>query len=323
MRWYINDLSLAGQYDSHLTFESVLRELLRARSRVGALRANLYAMRSLTGRPVVRDDSFRQVLARCADRDLRTSILIWLDRAGPFIDDDRYEEPDDYFEHLGEYISDSGLGEAARRIKSGDDAATFSFSGGRACFDRSPLLIDHGLPENRLGAYSIRNFWLVDDLEASSLAQASEILTWQTMVQAARERFPRLIIPDSVYLNEKLSKEPFAAVVRDRTLTLLAHLDRYMEGRNPDGSEGPAARSIIRDFFTGDRALFSGESPSNQRDFREELTFRDPMIPSRSIFAHWHGKISYRFYRIHFEWPVPTNTDRLKVVYIGPKITKA
>jgi hypothetical protein len=95
-----------------------------------------------------------------------------------------------------------------------------------------------------------------------------------------------------------------------------------MEGREPDGAEGPRARQISDKYFLGERAAFSGESATNQRDFQTELTFKDPENTERTIFAHWHGKISRRFYRLHFEWPITKGMPRLKVLYLGPKITK-
>jgi hypothetical protein len=131
-----------------------------------------------------------------------------------------------------------------------------------------------------------------------------------------------LLIPDTVYLDKRLAREPFDAAIRDRVLVLLAYLNSYMRGRGPDGTEGDSSREIIDDYFTGDRALFSGESPTNQRTFRAELTFPDPENPGETVFAHWKGKISRRFYRLHFEWPVPKESNRLKIVYLGPKITK-
>jgi hypothetical protein len=77
-----------------------------------------------------------------------------------------------------------------------------------------------------------------------------------------------------------------------------------MKDRGHSGAEGPIARAIVENHFVGERALFTGESPTNQRAFRQELTFLDPLSPDESIFAHWHGKISHRFFRIHFEWPL-------------------
>jgi hypothetical protein len=52
------------------------------------------------------------------------------------------------------------------------------------------------------------------------------------------------------------------------------------------------------------------------------MTFPDPE-GGADIFAHFHGKISHRFFRLHFDWPVPSTATRLKVLYIGPKLTKS
>ena len=71
-----------------------------------------------------------------------------------------------------------------------------------------------------------------------------------------------------------------------------------------------------------DRALFSGESAGNQDTFRAQMTFPDPDDADKNIFAHWHGKISHRFFRLHFEWPVPAKEKHMKILYLGPKITK-
>jgi hypothetical protein len=95
-----------------------------------------------------------------------------------------------------------------------------------------------------------------------------------------------------------------------------------MAGRGADGAEGPASREIIEQFFSGGRAAFSGESETNQIRFRDEMTFSTAGPPSGSIFAHWHGKISHRVFRLHFEWPVPQRATTLQVVYLGPKLTK-
>jgi hypothetical protein len=99
-----------------------------------------------------------------------------------------------------------------------------------------------------------------------------------------------------------------------------------MESRLPDGSNSKRSQNLIRDLFTnaaGAEPLFSGESAPNQRNFKRVLTFPDPEDPTKEVFAHWHGKIKHRFFRIHFVWPVPRNAKRLKIVYLGQKLTKA
>lgn len=322
MLWYINDASLQGQFASPEAFEIVLRGLMATRKRNRRLAASLRTTRTLSSVPVTFGVTLRSVVQASPDRNLRIEVLTWLDRTGPFIDDDRLFEADDYFEYSDLDVTDGGLGEAARRLKAGESASTFSFEGGALDFASSPLMVDHGLPEERLGSFAVENIWIIEELLRAAVDDGPAVTSWKALVLTARERFPRLIIPDSVFLNSALARETFDPAIRDRTLALLSHLDSYMAGRLANGAEGPQAREIIDKFFVGERALFTGESPTNQRNFKNQLTFFDPDDPTENIFAHWHGKISRRIFRMHFEWPVPARSTKLKILYLGPKITK-
>jgi hypothetical protein len=323
MRWYLNDVSLQGQYADVRGFESQIRSLLSARARIESLRTSFFTTRTLRERAATPTATVREVIQRTSDTDFRRVVLAWLDRNGPFLEDDRLPEPDDYFEHDGADVTETGLGEAARRVKAREPVATFSLLGGAKRFDTTPIVVDHGLEGDRLGSYPVANLWTIDQLAASAIDAGGPIASWKLLVESAQARFPRLLVPNNVYQNSLLAREPFDAAIRDRVLALLGHLDRYMSDRTANGAEGPTAQAVISDFFTGDRALFSAESPSNQREFRKELTFPDPVADGQFIFAHWHGKISHRVFRLHFEWPVPTGAARLKIVYLGPKLTKS
>lgn len=322
MRWYINDASLQGQYPDVATFLALLGTLISARSQCAALKTSLYITRSFVNREVCAGRTLQAALSQAPCTDLRKVMLSWLDKTGPFVDDDRLYEPDDYFECMNIDITDTGLGEAARRVKAYKDASALSFPGGLPNFGTSLLLVRHGLSGDRLGTYEVKNIWSLDGLFAAACATPPEPTNWQQLVVSARAHFPRLQIPDSVYTNDTLAREPFDAVIRDRAWALFKHLDDYMKGRIDNRSDGPKARAVIKEFFRGDQALFSGESKTNKRDFKKELTFKDPGDPSRLIFAHWHGKIMHRHFRLHFEWPVPTGATQLMILYLGPKITK-
>jgi hypothetical protein len=322
MRWCINDASLQGQFSDVSGFESVLFKLLESRTRFDVMRTSLHVAREFSDRRVTPQLSLRELLRQARFRDMRGAVLIWLDRAGPFLEDDPQAEPDNYFEYDQLDVTYSGLGEATRRVKAGFDASTFSFVGGETDFARSPLHVDHGLAEDRLGSYAVGNFWTIEDLLNSAVSQRPQALNWRQLIEVARERFPHLVLSDDIFSNPALSKEPFDTSIRDRTLVLLGHLEEYMVGRNPDGSEGERSRAVVDRFFVGERALFSGESPTNQRDFADAMTFPDPQDAAMKIVGHWHGKINRRFFRMHFEWPVPAHASRLKILYLGPKITK-
>ncbi len=315
-------MSVQGQFAAAETFERVLSELNQARISHGPLTRNFHTDRSFAERLVRPGLSVRNAIQGSRNRDLRVALLAWLQRSGTFIDEDRIEEEDDYFEFCDVEVTNGALGEAARRVKCNDQVITFSFMGGHLCFEVDPLEIDHGLREGRLGRYAVSNVWTIRSLEQSALNEAAEILSWRMLVDAARERFPHLILPGSIYERPALAREPFSEVIRDQALRLLSYLDAYMEGRARDGSENPKAQSIIREYFRGDRALFVPESLSNRRKFETELSFPDPSVSNRTILAHYHGRISRNFFRLHFEWPVPRDLLRLKVLYLGPKITK-
>lgn len=320
MRWYLNDASLQAQFTDLTQFESNLRDLLGARSRVPAIKQNLRSTRSLREAMAGPGVSVRQFLQRCRDKDLRTAAFTWLDRTGPFVDDDRLEEQDDYFEYVDAEVTATGLGEAARRTKAGEDCATYSFEGGATDFAVNPLEVDHGLPEDRYGRYAVRNYWKLDALVQHALSGGPTIVSWRALVEGARARFPHLEIAE-LHENTMLAREPFEASVRDRALALMGMLDAYMAGRGEDGAEGDASKAVIDTHFKGERALFTGESTTNEMKFRKEMTFKG--CDKREVFAPWHGKISHRFFRMHFEWPLSPERRKLAVLYLGPKITKS
>jgi hypothetical protein len=320
LRWYLNDASLQGQFDDRGDFERVLRSLVGARARVPAIRQNLRSTRSLQDAPVAPGNNVRQILFELRDRDLKAATLSWLDKAGPFVDDDRLPEVDDYFEFRNVEVTASGLGEAARRTKAGTACSTYSFIGGQIDYATNPLQVDHGLLEERYGQYAVNNLWQADALIQEALVSGEPIRSWSALADAARLRFPHLEL-GALDKHPMLAREPFETSVRDRSLALMKLLNDYVAGRAENGAEGPRAREIVSTHFNGDRASFSGESAGNRERFRDEMTFS--RSSGENYFAHWHGKISHRFFRMHFEWPLDPDRKKLEIFYLGPKITKS
>jgi hypothetical protein len=103
---------------------------------------------------------------------------------------------------------------------------------------------------------------------------------------------------------------------------LLTILEQIALETLPDSSLTPAGMELLRKFFQGANPPFTDESVPNKRDFAKDLSFPDPANGQQILFCPWHGKISSGFFRIHFEWPRPRGQRQIKVVYIGPKITK-
>jgi len=287
--------------------------------------SSLFVTRTFGSQRAVGDRTLAHAIQGLTDRDFRVRVLQWVNQRGPFLDDERVEEPDDLFECLGIDVTDQGLGEAARRIARGFAAGAWSFVGGEINFARTPLEVVHGLLESPLGVYEVHNAWTSDAFRAQAMGTLAEPRSWLDLTMRLRLRFPRLLIPDAFYENANLRAEPYNSAIGDRTQELCRHLDEYMASRNPDGSDSERTREIVRTLFSnaaGAEPLFTGESSSNQRNFKDEMTFPDPLAPNRRIFAHWHGKIRHRFFRMHFQWPVPRTSQQMKVMYLGPKLTK-
>ena len=238
---------------------------------------------------------------------------------GPFLEDDRLSADDDLFYFQTFDVTDQGLGEASRRILAREPAGTFSFLGGPIDFSGSPLAIIHGLLDAPLQDIAVPNVSGVSELEARVLAGLPFPRSWEELIDQCRLKYDRLLISDEA-LNG-LAGEPFSPYVCERTFALLAVLQDYMLSRLPNGERSLKCNELVQNHFVGDKSWFSDKSARNKNAYRRELTFKDP-LQGEDIFAPWHGKIKSPQYRIHFDWPVPPQTQRIRIVYLGPKITK-
>lgn len=315
MAWYINELSLAGQYQDVSAFLEELKRLMRQREQIPILKQELYCSNSLCTQPVTQADNFRECVLR--DKAIVHPVLAWVTKYGPFWDDNREQNPDDYFECHGKDVTDQGLGEAARCHLAGKKPFSVSFSNGS--FDYTPVVIVQGLPEEPLATISVQNIWDFSKLQNSALTAIPSPCNWHQMLEQAQILFDRLTF--SPQCLDELTMQPFSAYVVERVFELLRVLDEFMQCRNDDGTYTERNHELIGQHFSGKKSWFSDESETNLRDFKNEMSFPDFEHPGKKVFCSWHGKIKSPQYRIHFEWPTKLRST-LRVFYIGPKITK-
>ncbi|MCP4698837.1 MAG: hypothetical protein GY862_18595 [Gammaproteobacteria bacterium] len=321
MQWHVNDLSLDGQFADARAFRAALEPLLALRRRDPVVRERLYCSRTLHTRPVTANADFRQAVYSLADRNFKQLVLTWLTQQGPFWNDARQANPDDYFEYQGEDITDQGLGETARRQLAGIDAWTFSFTGSRFVFTTSPLRVQHGLAEDPFGFVDVENHWTLSDLAQAAQSICPEACNWNEVMAEARQRFDGLLLADTI--ESVLQPQPFSHRLAERIFELLKILECIVVESDGHGKLSDRGIDIVNKHFVGEEAWFSGESNSNKRKFKQALTFPDPANPDHPrLLCPWHGKIKTPQFRIHFEWPRPAGQKRIKVAYIGPKITK-
>ncbi|MEO5334468.1 MAG: hypothetical protein H7839_20830 [Magnetococcus sp. YQC-5] len=327
MEWHLNDLSLQGQFQANINFINSLEILYKLRHRYPFLQERLYCSRTLAGRPVVNHLSLRQVIGTLQNgtpqnKTLARLIMNWMVNSGPFWDDTREENPDDYFTYESEDVTDQGLGEAARRRLAATDARSLSFPGGTIPFTYSPLVIQQGVPEEPLGDIRIPNTWDWDSLQKELIAVTPSPQSWDEMLQQAIQRFPNLIFAQTIH--DQLHPYPFSRYAAERFLVLLDILDKICSQTLPDGSMTKEGQQL-NEYLNKAKSIFGDESETNKRIFKKEITFPDPLdCNATHIFCPWHGKVkSPNQYRIHFQWPRPTGQREIKVVYIGLKITRS
>lgn len=318
MTWYVNDLSLCGQYHEAKAFLDDLTTLMRTRSSVPTLAQQFFCSRTLHTRPVTPNMNFREAVKSAPKQISVPLILAWLTKYGPFWEDAREFNEDDYFEHGGQDVTDLGLGEVARCRLTGRHASSFSFAAGG--FDYTPIKVLHGLPESPIGTVPIPNIWDADTLKESAQAAVPAPTNWLKMLEQAQGRFNSLkFSPRSV---DDLRREPFSQYVVERIFVLLSVLQEFMDCLQADGSYSDRNHELIAQHFVGEKAWFTDESETNKQDFCAEMSFPDPDQNGDKVFCSWHGKIKTPQYRIHFEWPLE-GRSKLRVFYIGPKITKS
>ena len=321
MEWHINDLSLSGQFANPQAFRFALEPLLRLRHHDPLLKDRLYCSRSLHTRKATVTHDIQNAIRATKDRTFIGLALEWWAKAGPFWDDKRQSSEDDYFEYQGADVTDQGLGEAARRKLVERDANAFSFP--LEGFQLSPLSVQQGLAEEPIRFIDVANYWLIQQIEAA-LESCRALNNWNDVREEITRRYDQLIIAQDA--TDKLGLYPFSKYVTGRIFHLLSILNQLVLWSDDGGMLSEDGEEILRNYFagtaTGRTPLFKPETPDDRRHFKKDLMFRDPSNNLIDLFCHWHGKIQTPPIRIHFEWPRPKGQREIKVVYIGPKITK-
>ncbi len=262
----------------------------------------------------------QQALGQLRESERRATIN-WLTRGGPFWDDYRLHSGDDWLECRGEVVTDSAIGEAAYR-KLHNDAESGLVSVTPSKWNSSPVEViwrreGEGFEDQNT---ALENWWDVTALENNLQNAPLPIRSWDDLQSASISRFQRLTFAGDCF--EPLSGVPFAKSSMERILELFKTLNRYASAFDAAGKRTPEGQQTYQNFFTGgENALFSDSTDREKRDFRNELTFKHPDDPEKSLFCPWHGKERHKVLRLHFSWPIRFR-EPVYVVYVGPKITR-
>jgi len=308
-----NDASLHGQFGAVDPFRESLRTLWGIRSRLVERGLQLKVCRSVRQRQVTPSATFNDLLG-LMPREIKVRLLVWIDREGPFWDDEPKHSDGEYFECCGELVTDTGVAEAAFLRTEGISGWLFSIDPSR--FLTNPLTARWRDRADGDLDIDVPNGWTLDHAEQCAAELERPLASWDELLEWVARECPHLLLSPNI--PRQLGTQ-FIPNVAQRSTVLLGTLNRMVELQK-NGND-PEFNQMRHDWMEGSRARFSPSSDSELREFSNELTFRHPHTGA-NVLCSWHGKIQTPQFRIHFEWPLPGRAEELFVAYIGPKITK-
>lgn len=307
----LNEISAEGQFFNPSELREAIRKVMVMRSAARKSKVEVYCHRNVSNVLVASGESLRAKLQQVLPRNEKRAVFRWLDKGGPF---SSQHDSDEWYEHNGDIVTDTGLAEAAYQVESETDWRMLSFAPSN--WERSPLAVTHRKSDNTSVSVDIPNYWsmsaLKPDLKQAFIAAVKKLKTWKAFEEICRSRFTSLhFAADSFH---PLNGQPFVPGVADRIRERLDVLNCIQASGGRGSTEG---RRLYDKHFIGDSAWFSDSSDSEKREYKNELTF---VVDGEFTLCGWHGKINTPPYRIHFNWPVSSG-DALHIVYVGWKIT--
>ncbi len=313
MEVLLNELSLHGQFSSIDDFKNAIDTVMLARNKMKQFKRELYCYRNFSQTQVTHELNLQQAVQQL-DRNKRATIMVWLTKEGPFWDDNRQHDADEYLEYQNQIVTDTPLAEVAYQCFNGNDYQAFSFSPSNYLVN--PITVVWHRNNGTISSIDVTNHWQIPTLQASLQTALPAIKSWQQLASEMPIRCPNLTFSENSF--SYLYPHPFVNSAAKRIIELLLTLDKFKTCFDEQKQMTNEGRHIYQEHFTGDKAWFSDSSNKEKTGFKNELTFNHP---NDKLFCPWHGKVKTPQIRIHFSWPISTN-EPLYVPYIGPKITK-
>ena len=311
-----NDLSIDGQFPDTAAFEVAIGRVMAIREMARRHYGwDLQCHRNVANARVTPDSHMRQAVQRLSQAQC-SALMQWLDRRGPFWEDYRQHDSDDYLECNGAVVTDTAAGEAAIRLHHGSPCCLVSMDPSSWRF--TPLPIEWHAAAS-VKAIDVPNYWDAGALRTALGAAPQSLASWRDLETTARRRCAGLTFASDCFA--PLQSLPFGVGAAHALLSRLTILQDLKNSYDERGQRTAAGEDILREHFAGTKAWFSDSSPMEKARFRSKLTFPHPTVANQTLFCPWHAKVKTPQLRIHFSWPVHASQP-LYVVYIGLKITK-
>jgi hypothetical protein len=320
MEFFLNELSLHGQYVNGKAFKKSLEIVLQCKNEIDKYGHKLYCNSQLALSPVIHNLDFKDAIKNTKNLNFIRHILTWTSKTGPFWEVNRHHSEDDWLENESkEIITNSSLAETAWRTFHSQNSYAISFVPSKL-FNKTPLKVIWKQSDEYEQLIDVENFWQIASIRNFLNSKSPTPKNWEELMSQCIQQYTNLTFADDLISNG----EPFFTSIANRIKELLAILDELNICFDNNGCFNERGKEIITNYFCRKNALFTDESVTNKDKYEQELTFKKPNNGNagETIFCPFHGKIKSRQYRIHFNWPKAKPTDPLYIVYIGPKITK-
>lgn len=307
MDFLLNDLSIKGQFPDARSFCAALDRIVEMRNVARGFGSDLYCRQNIAGIRINPSTSVREALTP----EKKRAFMSWLDKQGPFWDDARKHDQDDYLTSGDEIVTDTSVGEAAYCSDRGIDRRLVSLAPSE--WNYSPIVVTF---TDTATDIEVANYWELASLKTDLLPS---IKTCEQLEKVSKIIFRRLQFSEDSF---SYLRKRFVPAMVAKIISRLEVLDDLMGDR--DSTVDWMSMPTFQNFFTRDNDWFSDSSPSEKNDpwDRQKLSFKHPDGSGRTLFCPWHGKYEHLEYpyRIHFSWPLKAG-EPLDVVYVGPKLT--
>jgi len=181
----LNELSIHNQYQSEADFESSLNIVLACRDLLRKYKRTLHCGQGTLGnRPVIRSMSFRQVVGNIPNKNVQRLVMLWVDRDGPFWDENKFHDPEEIFsDNNDEIISNSELAEAAYRLYQKMDSSVVSFS--PSDYLHSPIVVKWHRDSDSILEILVANYSEILLLSDLLSALQPPIQSWGQLIEYA------------------------------------------------------------------------------------------------------------------------------------------
>jgi len=314
---FANELSVERQFQDAVSFQSALTRLLSVRKVAREFDREVRCHRGFAQIEPIRGIPFRRAV-QGMDLDRLRTVMRWLDRSGPFWDDERRHGEDDWLWSGEEPVTDTAIGEAAYRVWEGAECGLVSARPGDWDFSPVPVTFGDSKGASELWRVEIENWREEAALRQRLEASRPPVASWQAVRAEAIGHFPTLRFSEDCF--DRLDGIPFNRSAGESVLHRLRVLSRLAVEFRDDGRRTTEGHRIYRQHFTGETAPFSDSSETEKSKFQNELTFPHPDAPGNTLFCPWHGKVRQSLLRLHFSWPIRAD-EPVYVVYVGRKLT--